>query len=127
MKPRMSVDSDETPSLSETESEGGSCDEDAEARIDLTLGRIQSLQGTVSKRDLSDYAKRGMSPTRIKTAMNTPSCQCFCKMPVKILYHLCVAFWTLTKSTQDSLLWGIQHESGKQKKKRWYLAGQVHG
>ena len=96
-----------------------------EASIDLTLERLQSLHamGSVSKKDLTEYSKQGMSATRIKSAVLRPRCTCMCKMPIKVLYHLCVAFWTLTKKSQDSLLWSIQHEGGDHKRKKWYMAG----
>ena len=96
-----------------------------EAIIDLTLQRLQSLHamGSVSKKDLTEYAKKGISASRVKSAILEPRCNCMCKMPIKVLYHLCVAFWTLTKQSQDSLLWSIQHEAGGHRRKRWYMAG----
>ena len=116
---------DESTSISGSES--GSDSSCGDAIIDLTLERLQSLHtaGTVAKGDLTEYAKTGMSSRRIKEAVTNPKCTCFCKMPIKVLYQLCVAFWTLTKPSQDSLLWALQHESGNRKKKQWYLAGQL--
>ena len=125
LNPRSSSGATTSMSESETDSDNDGCS--ADPIIDLTYERLQSLHanGTVCKKDLTEYAKRGTSASRIKSAVLHPQCRCMCKMPIKILYHLCVAFWTLSKSTQDSLLWGIQHESGKQKRKRWYLGGQL--
>lgn len=120
-------DSDETLSISDTDSDPESEPNDAPAHIDLTLERLQSLQamGTVSKKDLTEYAKKGLSATRIKLAVLNPRCSCMCRMPIKLLFHICVAFWQLTKRSQDALLWSIQHESGTQKKKQWHIAGQL--
>ena len=118
-----SASSNESTSLSDSETDNGSgC---GDPTIDLTLERLQSLHtaGTVQKGDLSEYAKTGMSPTRIKSALKQPVCTCYCKLPVKLLYQLCVAFWTLTKSSQDSLLWSLQHEGGKHRRKQWHLGG----
>lgn len=122
--------SETTTSISDTDSGSGGDDDHAPAVIDLTYERLQSLHahGTIPRKELGDYAKRGVSSSRIKAAVNKPCCTCMCKLPVMILYKLCIAFWTLTKSSQDALLWSIQHESGNQKKKRWYMAGPLtHG
>ena len=112
---------------SDTGSETGSDVDDGRPLpiIDLTQERLQSLHalGKVQKSEMSTYAKKGMSASRIKKSATAPRCECMCRMPVKILYHLCVAFWTLAKPTQDALLWGIQHEGGH-KKNKWMLAGQ---
>lgn len=126
---RMST-SETTTSMSDTDSGSGGDDDHAPAVIDLTYERLQSLHshGTIPKKELSDYAKRGVSSSRIKGAVNKPCCTCMCRLPVKLLYKICLAFWTLTKSSQDALLWSIQHESGNQQKKRWYMAGPLtHG
>lgn len=78
--------------------------------------------GTVNKRDLSDYAKKGMSAKRIKSLVLKPRCSCRCRMPIKLLYQICLAFWSLCKQGQDTLLWEIQ-QSADHKKLQWYLAG----
>ena len=96
-----SADDETSTTMSNSESESGTDDNDDSDTypiVDLTYERLQSLHATgrVNKHELSDYAKRGMKG---------------------------IAFWTLTKPTQDSLLWSIQTESGNQKRKRWHLAG----
>lgn len=118
MRLRTSPSSSE-PASSDSDDAGG-C-----GGVDITLSRLESLHlnGTVNKKDLTEYAQWGISSTRIKQAVSQPRCPCKCKLPLKVLYHLCVAFWTLTKPSQDSLLWTIQQESGNQKRKQWYLAG----
>lgn len=94
--------------------------------VELTLNRLESLHanGTVPTSQLCQYAKHGVSAKRVKRSVAKPCCQCMCKLPIKILYRLCIAFWTLTKQSQDACLWNIQNESGgNAKKKRWYLEG----
>lgn len=123
-----SADDETSTTMSNSESESGTDDNDDSDTypiVDLTYERLQSLHATgrVNKHELSDYAKRGMKGTRVKKAVLQPRCECMCKMPIKLLYRICIAFWTLTKPTQDSLLWSIQTESGNQKRKRWHLAG----
>lgn len=107
------------PASSDSDDAGGS------GCVDITLSRLESLHtnGTVQKKDLTEYAQWGISSTRIKKAVLQPRCPCKCKLPLRVLYHLCMAFWTSTKPSQDSLLWTIQQESGNQKRKQWYLAG----
>ena len=122
-----SGESGETTSISDSEGSDSTNEETSNpSTIDLTLERLQALHalGTVKKKDLTDYAKRGLSTKRIKTAALKPKCTCMCKMPVKMLYQLCCAFWTLCKPAQDCLLWEIQH-TGDAKKKRWFLAGPL--
>ena len=73
----------------------------------------------------TDYAKKGASSKRVKKALNNPVCSCACRVPFYVLFRLVLAFWSLVKNDQDSLLWAIQHESGSQRKKQWFLAGLV--
>ena len=122
------TDDETSTTMSDTESGSGSDDDDTPGIVDLTLERLQSLQahGRVTKHDRSDFAKSGMSATRVKKAVLQPRCECMCRLPIKLLYRICLAFWSLTKPTQDSLLWAIQHESGHQKKKRWHLSGPAY-
>ena len=110
-------------STSISDSDSGSESSGTDTCIDLSLERLQSLHtlGTVPKKQLGDYAKSGVSTKRIKAAATRPQCSCMCKLPVKVLYHLCIAFWTLAKPSQDSVLWEIQQ--GSSRKKRWFLGG----
>ena len=119
-KSSSSSSGEPTTSISGSDSSGDSDSTSRVPEVDLTLKRLESLHssGSVPKKDLSDYAKHGISSKRIKSAVLEPRCECMCKMPVKILYHLCVAFWTLTKQSQDSLLWSLQNETGNHKKRR---------
>lgn len=109
-----------------SESDSGSDDGGGTGNVDLTQERLQSLHalGKVPKKELTQYAKRGLSAKRVKSAVMKPCCNCMCKLPIKLLYNLCVSFWTLTKQGQDSCLWTIQNEcGGNLKKKRWFMAG----
>lgn len=73
----------------------------------------------------SKFAKHGRSKLRIKTAIANPVCQCQCRVPLSQLLRLCIAFWLLGKSGQDSVLWTIQHETaGHGSKKDWFIEGQ---
>ena len=106
-------------------SESGSDDGGGTGCVDLTHERLQSLHalGTVPKKQLAQYAKKGLSAKRVKNAVMKPCCNCMCKLPIKVLYNICLAFWTLTKQSQDSCLWSIQNECGGNLKKRWFMAG----
>ena len=107
----------------ESSSEDGSdTSSEGDGRIDLTHERVVSLQKN-PRRVKSIYAKKGSSMTRMKAALESPVCNCGCTVPLKVLVRLCVAFWSLLKQTQDSLLWFIQHESGKRRKNTWHLQG----
>ena len=106
----------------ESSSDASDTVSEGDGRIDLTHERVVSLQKN-PRRMNSIYAKRGGSMRRIKAALESPVCPCGCTVPLKVLVRLCVAFWSLLKSTQDSLLWSIQHESGKRRKNTWHLQG----
>ena len=115
-------DSDSCTSTSCSESAEDSSDTCEDSGINLTYERIVSMQGKPSK-SLTSYAKHGASLKRMKGAWKHPVCSCGCRVPFKILVRLCVAFWNLLKPEQDTLLWAIQHESGKHRKKAWFLQG----
>lgn len=121
LRTASSETSGESTSISDSDS--GSEPSCSPKSIDLTLDRLQSLHamGSITKKELTDYGKKGISTTRIKSVATKPQCRCMCKIPVKVLYHLCVAFWTLAKPSQDSLLWSIQQ--GSPRKKKWFLGG----
>ena len=106
----------------ESDASGSGSDDGGTNVVDLTLDRLQSLHagGSVDKAYLSEYAQKGMSGKRVKKSLQKPCCSCRCRMPVMLLHKICVAFWTLCKQSQDSLLWEIQQCP---KKKRWYMAG----
>ena len=111
---------------SDSESGASSCTSGSSdggfACVDLTYERLVSLQPHVPKTS-TVYSKGGASSKRVKHALKHPVCQCACKVPFNILLRICLAFWALVKNDQDSLLWSIQHESGQQKRKQWFLQG----
>lgn len=112
-------DSDETSSTT-------SMAESGPAQVDLTLQRLQSLQGmTTADGDPSSFSRNGASRERLADAIKNPCCKCRCKIPLGVLLKIVAAFWMLSKPTQDALLWSLQHEAGPKKKKEWYIAGVV--
>lgn len=119
-----SYGSDSESRPSSWQSGSGSDSDASDGMVDLTYERLVSLQSKPQNKG-NVYAKSGGSQRRIKNALRHPVCQCACRLPFKILLKLCLAFWGLVKSDQDSLLWSLQHESGKKKRKQWFLQGQV--
>eukprot|EP00434_Breviolum_minutum_P009292 symbB.v1.2.008188.t2/scaffold450.1/size202773/7 len=95
--------------------------------VDISIQRLQSMHGVTpsgKKIQESKFAKHGRSKLRIKTAIANPVCQCQCRVPLSKLLRLCIAFWLLGKSGQDSVLWTIQHETaGHGSKKDWFIEG----
>jgi hypothetical protein len=114
-----SDDSDLATSSSESESDDG----EGYGSVDLTHERIMSLQRKLDRKS-STYAKTGGSTKRMRNALGNPICSCACRLPLKLLVRICLAFWSLVKQEQDSLLWSLQNEHGKNKT-RWHLQGPV--
>ena len=116
-----------TDSDGETSSESSAHDDaGTDRRVDLTYERIQSMHGdtnTVLKENMSEYAKHGSSKERVVQALRRPCCNCKCRVPATLLMKVVMAFWLLNKTTQDSLLWSLQHEAGVNKKKKWFISG----
>ena len=80
---------------------------------------------STKKQTESVYARTGSSKQRVVDAIRNPCCHCGCRIPVAILLKVVVAFWLLSKPTQDSLLWSLQHEAGANKRKMWFIQGRV--
>lgn len=76
---------------------------------------------------MSEFATRGSSKERVVEALRNPRCECKnrCRVPLRTLLKVVVAFWMLTKPTQDSLLWSLQHEAGSNKRKEWFIQGSA--
>lgn len=106
-------------------SDGGSGDEPL--NVSLTLAGLQSFHGLATADMTEDcmttFAKNGRDKQRIKTAVQSPSCSCGCTVPFQIIFKICVAFWSLTKSAQDSILWSIQTSGGGRRKKYYHIEG----
>lgn len=115
------------PRCTSSSSDGSGTDTDTETSrwgvADLTFDALMShhVSGRVPQDSLTQYAEGGQARSRIKQAIRRPVCSCQCAVPLKLLLKLCVLFWTLPKSHQDSLLWALQ--SGDEKKRHWRLAG----
>ena len=110
----------------ESDTESSDSDEPKyQGSIDLTLDRLQSMMHVAGKyhHDESSYSMNGRSKTRIKHAINNPICTCKCRVNINVLMKICLLFWLLSKSGQDSVLWAIQ--SGQGKRNKWYIEGLV--
>lgn len=90
------------------------------AVVDLTLERIQSLQSNPDDGD-SVFSRSGSSKSRVVDALRNPCCKCRCQVPLGILMKLVTAFWSLSKTMQDGLLWSLQ--AGQHKKRQWFIQG----
>lgn len=115
---------------SESSDHSESTDEDASGymrgRVDMNLQYLQSFHAVASnkKKVTSKYSANGRSKTRVKHALENPVCSCRCTMPLQVLLRVCMAFWLLTKSAQDSVLWNIQQSNpGSGSKRDWFIEG----
>ena len=111
-------DSLESGSGSSTESMAGT------GRVSLDLQKLESLHalGSLGDTELSQFAKNGLSEKRLKEALRHPGCPCKCSMPWKPLAKVVRAFWNLTKTAQDAVLWNMQAEAGD-RAKQWTIEG----
>lgn len=52
------------------------------------------------------YQHRGKDPQRISMALKKPCCKSNCKkkLSLKMVTAMCVAFWSVSKTAQDSML-----------------------
>ena len=123
-QPRTSNSEDESNSSGEDSSSSEVLDL-ASGVVDLSLQRLQSLHAVEkesNREPRGEYVNGGLSKARCKKVLDKPRCSCKCTMPIRILMMICQAFWHLSKTTQDSLLWSLQKEAGSGKKK-WALQG----
>ena len=102
--------SEDSASDSESESDEGGCQK---GRSELLLTHLSMFPGEESQED-SKAAVNGKSKARIKSLLNgRPFCKCkkSCHKAVNftMVFKLCLTFWSLTKSAQDCVLWGIQN------------------
>ncbi|CAL1173955.1 unnamed protein product [Cladocopium goreaui] len=122
--PTSSEQNGSDSAASATDGETDSDTSDAgHAKVDLTIERLQSLHNSMTTKntEMSEFATRGSSKERVVEALRNPRCECKnrCRVPLRTLLKVVVAFWMLTKPTQDSLLWSLQHEAGSNKRKEW--------
>ena len=123
--PRASENESGSESLSSDSDAGSEAEKLTSDVVELSLQRLQSLHATEkgSCHEVKNkYANHGMSTSRLKNVLKNPPCQCRCSLPVRVLIMITQAFWRLTKRTQDSLLWSLQHEVGPGRK-RWSMQG----
>lgn len=94
--------------------------------VALSVSTLQSMHAmsTLNSEELSTFAQQGVSRKRIKAILNAKVCPCSCSMPQSALVQVCDYFWRLPKTAQDAVLWSIQVECS-QRRRQWYLQGQV--
>lgn len=115
---------------SESSDDSDGSDDDAagytRGRVDMNLQYVQSFHAVASnkRKVLSKYASNGRSKTRVREALEKPLCKCQCKIPLHLLLRVCMAFWLLSKSAQDTVLWNIQQSNpGSGSKRDWFIEG----
>ena len=101
---------------------GSDSSSDSDARrgtgeVSLKLAALESLHNRADSVELSTYALNGTDVDRLKGLLSDPICPCKCTLPLKIVSKICGSFWTLPKENQDALLWSLQCESGRSRKK----------
>ena len=116
-----------TPRTSSTSEDGGVGLEPL--NISLTLAKLESFHGLATKNvdqndtELTVYAKNGMDKHRVKQAVRHPTCSCRCSAPLALMMKICAAFWCLSKSAQDSILWSLQVSDGDRRKRYYDIEG----
>ena len=103
--------------------EGSSSEGLAVSKVDLKLCHLYSLHSLDEVQDSSTFASHGVSRARIREVLEDP-CPCNCRVPGKVVYDVCKAFWSLPKASQDSCLWSLQAGCPGNKKK-WSIEGQL--
>ena len=98
--------------------------------VSLTLAKLESFHGLATKgldqendSELTVYAKNGMDKDRVKQAVQHPTCSCKCSAPIGLMMKICLAFWCLSKSAQDSILWSLQVSDGDRRKRYYDIEG----
>ena len=64
-----------------------------------------------------------MDKDRVKQAVQHPTCSCKCSAPIGLMMKICLAFWCLSKSAQDSILWSLQVSDGDRRKRYYDIEG----
>jgi hypothetical protein len=64
--------------------------------------------------DSSKYAAQGKSRERVKTVLKEPCCRKKCKKKLnfRMVFRMICYFWTLSKTSQDCILWSMQNRQG---------------
>ena len=134
-------------------SDGGSVSSKQGPKI-ASFSLSQVLFGEEDSGSEDAYQTNGKSGKRVRRALGTPCCrrQCKRRLVFRSVMALVCAFWGLTKSGQDAILWSLQHpvwtphaeeeeqedcsgtssSSGSASSKStqnvaWYIEGGVHG
>lgn len=107
-----SDDSDESssPARSDSSDESSSSSRQSDTAVvnnmrSLTLNQVLCMD-TGEEGDHSKASENGKNRDRISQALKRPCCKSRCKknLNVKMVVTFCLAFWSLSKSGQDSLL-----------------------
>lgn len=124
MLTRYEVSSSDDPSPGESDDESNSENSSSESDSDDSGSSLSSSAGKVVQRmrnlslnnvlcmdageegDHSKAAANGKDKTRIQQALKKPCCKQRCKrhLSFKMVLAFCMAFWSLSKGGQDSLL-----------------------
>ena len=92
----------------------GDCSQLPAGKNELTLATLQMFPGEADESGGNDSfaSQNGKDPQRIRKLMKGKVCHCSqnCrrKLNVGTILTVCSMFWSLSKSAQDCVLWGIQ-------------------
>ena len=116
------------PGSTDESSDSASDDTDMElgesSEVALHLSLLQSYtRPGETEGDGSQFAINGASTKRLKALLESPPCMCGCVMPLRVLQKVCTVFWSLSKTSQDALLWSLQCSAGR--KTKWMIEGGV--
>ena len=76
----------------------------------LALVQMTAMCDGNESRDDSVYAKQAQDAERVKKALKTRCCKSDCKrgLPFKLVMRMVTLFWSLSKVSQDCVLWSMQ-------------------
>ena len=105
----------ESAASSSGSSSSSSDGEDAELRgpSGLLMSQLISMNEG-NDQDSSKYAAQGKSRERVKTVLKEPCCRKKCKKKLnfRMVFRMICYFWTLSKTSQDCILWSMQNRQG---------------
>ena len=101
-------------SSTSSDDDHGDCSQLPAGKNELTLATLQMFPGEADESGGNDSlaSQNGKDPQRIRKLMKGKVCHCSqnCrrKLNVGTILTVCSMFWSLSKSAQDCVLWGIQ-------------------
>lgn len=65
--------------------------------------------------DMTTYSENAKDPMRVKRVLKEPCCkkQCKAHLGFRLVFQMICYFWALSKTSQDCVLWAIQHATSK--------------